>query len=287
MYALKLQTGMKIELSFKTGKKIKEISDGITYHLDKMGINKEEYNKEWIDERTDELILYKATLNGKPVESFTDADIKSGNLKVTLNPILDKYLAMDNLVSTSYNSLVYGLPYIHPAKGDAAKSEGMKLESEEIEVENDEDYFKYDKWDIITEEAARTNASYKRAVIGGATIHTWLKNKFDGIPNKLRLAVIEDPSDYVGNIHGGIDKATIYDGAIWSNPFHAIWEKNSLEELNQSDIHRKPIGYFSLHNYLSSGLMKCATFSVNNAFIRNSIGKNSAENMLRMMCDEK
>ena len=32
--------------------------------------------------------------------------------------------------------------------------------------------------------------------------------------------------------------------------------------------------------------MKCATFSVNNTIIRNSIGKNSAESMLKKMSDE-
>ena len=202
-----------------------------------------------------------------------------------MNPLLDKFLSLDNLIASNYNSLVYGLPFIHPAKGATSKSlADSKLKKGETPSRSD--FFKFSDSSIIQEDAARTNASYKRAVIGGATIHTWLKNKLNGVPNKLKLAVIEDPIDYVGNIHGDIDKVTMYD-EVWMNPFQAIWEKNSVEEVKQSSIHRKPIGYFSLANYLSSGLMKCATFSVNNTIIRNSLGKNSAESMLKRKCPMK
>lgn len=284
-YALKLQDSTKIELSYNNGREITEIKDGIKFHLEKMNLNYDSYVDNWVNKDTNELILFKASKNGTSIDYITQDDVLSPDFKIELNPLLDKFLSLDNLIASNYNSLVYGLPFIHPAKGATSKSlADTKLKKGETPSRSD--FFKFSDSSIIQEDAARTNASYKRAVIGGATIHTWLKNKLNGVPNKLKLSVIEDPIDYVGNIHGDIDKVTMYDGGIWMNPFQAIWEKNSVEEVKQSSIHRKPIGYFSLANYLSSGLMKCATFSVNNTIIRNSLGKNSAEGMLKKMSDE-
>lgn len=285
LYALKLQENTKIELSYNNGKKNDEILEGIDYHLDQMGMDSEEFNKNWIDEGTNELILFKASKGGKTLNYVIETDVFSDDFEIELNPLLDKFLTLDNFIASSYNSAVYGLPFMHPAKGAIAKSQAVVKLKANQEV-NDSDYFKFNFNDIYYEDAARTNASYKRAVIGGATIHTWLKNKYNGIPNTLRLAVIEDLKDYVANIHGDVDKATIFDGGIQMNPFQAIWEKNSVEELKQSEIHRKPIGYYSLSNYLSSGLMKCATFSIDNTFIRNSLGPVNAENLLKKMSDE-
>lgn len=284
-YALKLQDSTKIELSYNNGKEITEIKNGIKFHLEKMNMDYDSYMEDWVNKDSNELILFKAFRNGESISYITQDDVLSSDFTIELNPLLDKFLSLDNLIASNYNSLVYGLPFIHPAKGATSKSlADSKLKKGETPSRSD--FFKFSDSSIIQEDAARTNASYKRAVIGGATIHTWLKNKLNGVPNKLKLAVIEDPIDYVGNIHGDIDKVTMYDGGIWMNPFQAIWEKNSVEEVKQSSIHRKPIGYFSLANYLSSGLMKCATFSVNNTIIRNSLGKNSAESMLKKMSDE-
>lgn len=299
MYALKLKdSNSRIELSYNNGKQIKEIHNGIKSKLKSLGYSDdpnetdkkqiEDYNKEWIDKDSNELILYKVEEG-----SLTEENVINNKVKVVLNPILEKFLALDNFISYSYNALVYGLPYIHPAKGNKAKSlaEKKKARNEKNktnEIIYESDYLTFDRNDILVEDAARTNASYKRAVIGGATIHTWLKNKPEGIPSKLKLAVIEDPEERVYNIQQtSEDKITMYDGAIWMDPFYAIWEANSVAELNQSITHRKPIGYFSLANYLSSGLAKCATYSLNNFFIRNSIGKNDAERMLKKMADEK
>lgn len=201
------------------------------------------YMEDWVNKDSNELILFKAFRNGESISYITQDDVLSSDFTIELNPLLDKFLSLDNLIASNYNSLVYGLPFIHPAKGATSKSlADSKLKKGETPSRSD--FFKFSDSSIIQEDAARTNASYKRAVIGGATIHTWLKNKLNGVPNKLKLAVIEDPIDYVGNIHGDIDKVTMYDGGIWMNPFQAIWEKNSVEEVKQSSIHRKPIGYF-------------------------------------------
>lgn len=270
-YALFLQNSRtKIDLSYNTGKTITEIKKGIESKVKQLGLNLDTFNKEWINSYTNELILFKAFKGKNEVSFFTEKDIIDETISIQLNPILDKFLSLDNLINTNYNILVYGLPFIHPAKKAAAKSINGNM-------------FNFNFWDVLKEEGARTNASYKRAVIGGATIHTWLQ-KPTGINNELKLAIIEDPEDYVSNLHGEINKATNYDGSIWMSPFHAIWEKNSSEELKQSNIHRKPIGYYNLSNYLSSGLMKCATFSVSNAMILNSMGR--AERILKKLSNE-
>ena len=187
--------------------------------------------------------------------------------EVVLNPDLDLYKSIDNLVSDNYNAATIGLPFLHPAKKAAVANDAPLI-------------------DKINEEAARTTAMYKRGVVVGATIHPFIKGKITGIPDTYKLAVIEDLKTPVFNVQGDDDGVTQFDGGIFLNPMIARYEQNSLEEIEMSPIHRKPLGYFSLSNYLSSGLLKCATFAVTNEYLRAAqTGDVIGNSLLKQMLD--
>lgn len=169
-YALKLQDSTKIELSYNNGKENSELIKGIKFHLEAMNMSYDSFKSNWIDANTNELILFKAKKDGHEINYLTQNDVLDPNFEIELNPLLDKFLSLDNLISNNYNSLVYGLPFIHPAKSVTKSVADVKLKNGEIP--SNDDYFSFDELSIIQENADRTNASYKRAVIGGATIHT-------------------------------------------------------------------------------------------------------------------
>lgn len=231
----------------------------------------------WYDKDTDEIISYKVyDSNGKEIENpdmSIDNVYDADNFRIELHPELDRYYSLDNLISDNYNAILFGFSYAH--KGQKNKEFNSKAIS----------------WvDIMgykEEESARTVAEYKRGVIGGATIHPFLKNKLNGVPQTYKIAVIEDISSTVLNVQGEENEATPHDGGIFMNPLTAILELNSLPEISLSDIHRKPIAYFDLQEYGISGLLKCATFSYNNEYIRTSTGKINGKRIMRKLNDIK
>lgn len=230
------------------------------------------YENIWIDNRTQRLNnYYILKKNGSKYDIVEDVDFMkvAGNTdyEVVLNPDLDLYKSIDNLVSDNYNAATIGLPFLHPAKKAAVTNDASLI-------------------DKINEEAARTTAMYKRGVVVGATIHPFIKGKITGIPDTYKLAVIEDLKTPVFNVQGDDDGATQFDGGIFLNPMIARYEQNSLEEIEMSPIHRKPLGYFSLSNYLSSGLLKCATFAVTNEYLRAAqTGDVIGNSLLKQMLD--
>lgn len=230
------------------------------------------YENIWIDNRTQRLNnYYILKKNGSKYDIVEDVDFMkvAGNTdyEVVLNPDLDLYKSIDNLVSDNYNAATIGLPFLHPAKKAAVANDASLI-------------------DKINEEAARTTAMYKRGVVVGATIHPFIKGKITGIPDTYKLAVIEDLKTPVFNVQGDDDGATQFDGGIFLNPMIARYEQNSLEEIEMSPIHRKPLGYFSLSNYLSSGLLKCATFAVTNEYLRAAqTGDVIGNSLLKQMLD--
>lgn len=230
------------------------------------------YGNIWVNNRTQRLNnFYILKKNGTKYDIVENVDLMeaAGNTdyEVVLNPDLDLYKSIDNLVSDNYNAATIGLPFLHPAKKAAVGNDAPLI-------------------DKIHEEAARTTAMYKRGVVVGATIHPFIKGKITGIPETYKLAVIEDLKTPVFNVQGDEDGATQFDGGIFLNPMIARYEQNSLEEIEMSPIHRKPLGYFSLSNYMSSGLLKCATFAVTNEYLRTAqSGEVIGNSLLKQMLD--
>lgn len=230
------------------------------------------YKNIWVNERTQRLNnFYILKKNGSKYDIVNNVDLMevadNTDYEVYLNPELDNYKSLDNLVSDNYNAATIGLPFLHPAKGATSKNDSSLMEK-------------------LVEEAARTTAMYKRGVVVGATIHPFIKGKITGIPNRYKLAVIEDLSTPVFNIQGDEEGAKQFDGGIFLHPMIARYEQNSLEEIEMSPIHRKPLGYFSMSKYMSSGLLKCATFALTNEYMRSAqTGSIVGNSLMKQMSD--
>lgn len=294
LYALTLKmSDVRFDLYDEFGNEIKSITDNIDLSApqtefidrltakskaalyDKLKIESDKnatYGNIWVNNRTQRLNnYYILKKNGTKYDVVEDVDLMeaAGNTdyEVVLNPDLDLYKSIDNLVSDNYNAATIGLPFLHPAKKAAVSNDASLI-------------------DKIHEEAARTTAMYKRGVVVGATIHPFIKGKITGIPETYKLAVIEDLKTPVFNVQGDDEGATQFDGGIFLNPMIARYEQNSLEEIEMSPIHRKPLGYFSLSNYMSSGLLKCATFAVTNEYLRTAqSGDVIGNSLLKQMLD--
>ena len=249
--------------------------------------NKLNYDSIWINNNTKELVnfyvLKKSTKNLWTLETDYDLDkIKyNDDYKIILNPELDKFFSMDNLVTDNYNAVTVGLPFIHKTK-TTAQEYYNKAQKAEKPISMFEAYKK--------EEAERTIASSKRAVVYGATIHPFLKNKIDGIPSHYKIAVIKDPITKLFNLQGDQAKQDQFDGSCIANPFLAIWESNSLTELSLSPVHRKSIGMVPMPNLMGSMTLKWATFTLTNEFMLNSNNRYSVtfdgEMLMKKMTDK-
>lgn len=268
LYAFKFQDdGVKLEVVDSSG--------AINPTLEK--ISKTPQYAEWYNQDTREIIPFKVyDAEGKELVGHKlsiDDVYNPEKFKIVLNPLIDRYFAIDNLVADNYNAILFGFNYGHKGQKD------FEFDPNKVDWS---DIRKYKE-----EESARTTAEYKRGVIGGATIHTLLKNKLNGVPSKYKIAVIQDIAAYTLNTQGGENEATPHDGGIFMNPFIGKLEMNSLPEVSLSIIHRKPIAYFDMSEYGVSGLLKCATFSFNNDYIRNAHGRINGRRLLRKMTDIK
>lgn len=271
-------SGVSFDTKLSDGSENKIITDNIDFSIDqvdfwdslseasKARFKDMSYGSIWRDIKTESLVPYyvldeSGNIIDEPGDLLTLSEKNPNNYKVVLNPELRRYKTIDNLISNNYNSATAGLAFLHPTK----------------------------KWGgLVEEESSRTTSMYKRGVIFGATGHPFIKNLRTGIPNKYRLSVINDLEAANFGLKGPNENATQYDGSIWLSPLMAIWEQNSLSELKLSPVHRKPIGYYSLGQYMSSGLLKCATFTVTNEMVRNSTdGKVNGRNLIRNMLGKK
>ena len=241
------------------------------------------YKNVWVDNTTGTLRQY-LIFNKETGELITDkdgeymtidkVDIADDKNLIVLNPDLRRFKDLDNLVSYNYNFATTGLSYLHPSKAELSK-----------DIDFNSDKISRKDWLVgKLEEGARTINLNKRGVIYGATGHPFIKNKEDGIGQYLNIAVIKDIKAYDMGISQNNGAVDAFDGAIFINGLQAIWERNSLPEISLSPVHRKPIGYSFLDREGGSVLLKCATYTINNARVRESITSGiNMENILRDM----
>lgn len=233
------------------------------------------YKDLWIDDKTKELRPYiqidpehGEIITNSPnslVNKNKDGDLVSNTI-IILNPELARFKALDNLLSNNHNLATQGLSFLHPTKKNRASDSSVVKSA--------------------LEESERTVNMYKRGVVNTATGHTLAKNKVNGIPQEYKMAVIDDPESINSGITGNNPDATQFDGSIFMNPLIAIWEANSLPENALSITHRKPLGFSRANRFMSSKLLKCATYSLNNYVVRSgTFGKINVDNLLRNMMD--
>lgn len=227
---------------------------------DKLNIKDEEGEHSWYNKNTKEYILYKEPKEGN--ELTVDNILNKGTF-ATLHPELEKFALIDMLVSSHFNMATIGSAFTHNAKlKDVSTSNALLKEFQGSNV-------KYSR--IMGYESLQTISMYKRAVGHTANLATLAKGLPMGIPDKLRIAVVEDSEEMVLNAQNTSDKVVVHDGAIFITPFTSDMMAASAGELVVNKKHVKPFILTPHENFAVTTEIKSAAFTINNYSIRESM----------------
>lgn len=147
---------------------------------------------------------------------------------------------------------------------NGAKAEGVPLENTIADLEaayNDQ---------IYAMENLGQNAQFKRNVIMSATM-TKMVPSLEGICEQMNIACISDVPADVFNFSGKTDAVDAHDGSAQLSPFWSILENKSLGP-NEVGTIKKPIQHYYDDRYMTATLLKYATDTITNQWMRQSVG---------------
>lgn len=147
---------------------------------------------------------------------------------------------------------------------NGAKTDGVPLESTVADLEaayNDQ---------IYAMENLGQNAQFKRNVIMSATM-TKMVPSLEGICEQMNVACISDVPADVFNFSGKTDVVDAHDGSAQLSPFWSILENKSLGP-NEVGTIKKPIQHYYDDRYMTATLLKYATDTITNQWMRQSVG---------------
>lgn len=147
---------------------------------------------------------------------------------------------------------------------NGAKTEGVPLENTIADLEaayNDQ---------IYAMENLGQNAQFKRNVIMSATM-TKMVPSLEGICEQMNIACISDVPADVFNFSGKTDAVDAHDGSAQLSPFWSILENKSLGP-NEVGTIKKPIQHYYDDRYMTATLLKYATDTITNQWMRQSVG---------------
>jgi hypothetical protein len=111
----------------------------------------------------------------------------------------------------------------------------------------------------------------------------------NGIPSKLKVAIIKDTKASTWNFRGDNNKKGLdaHDGSAYINPFVSILENKALQD-QEVGVDKKPIWHHYNPETMSATLLKFATFTITNERMRTSLQSDiSLYNMFKKMTDIK
>lgn len=181
-----------------------------------------------------------------------------------INPLLYAYFVTDSFLTNEYNKMMVGNVYAHPNKNN--------------ESPNAKNYLQHSL-------AARWIAQVKRMVIYGATYHSYAQGLKYGVPERVKMAVIDDIKANVQNISGMSDNIDSMDGSGYTSPFLSRWQNVSLID-TAVGANKKTIYHDIDARYGLPKLLKWAEYEITNALRRNAQDV-SLENMFKKMHDFK
>ena len=254
----------------------------------------------WITEKG-LLILGKITdSQGKVTDVITGSQIKLNKGEtLTLNPIIETYFYMHNLIDNNAKLHFSGNELVHKLKslGSITNKFVSTLSSDEKQfiIKNSgnnsislEDAINVSHGSDINSRSIRTklrpylkqilsgehNAQFKRTVPIPGTMRLFDQNRIDGIANKYKVSVIQDVQAEVNDLSGnyGYSKSkTIdaHDGSAWVDPFTSILENKSLSESECGWV-KKPLWDIDEPLYGTRRLVKYASDTITNEIMRNS-----------------
>lgn len=272
--------------AIKSGKFIKDRAD---------------YESKWI--KNNKLILAKVDgkniLYGSRIKNYKNLE---------LNPLLEKFLYTESLLSNNLRFSLTGSEIAHPTK---KLKINWKQELKDAGLENYAPLYKGDKpneaflsslinieelinqilqspdiseFEIETAnrlsnlynsvirktEALAQGTQLKRNVIIPATLQYVQQGVMNGVPSKMKVAVIRDLNAKIFNFRGDKSGEDAHDGSAWINPFISILENLSLQD-QEVGIDKKPIWHHYDDKLMTATLLKFATFTITNERMLSSL----------------
>lgn len=179
-----------------------------------------------------------------------------------INPLLYSYFIIDSFLGNEYNKMMVGEVFVHPNKNK--------------EKPTSENYLTHSL-------AARWIAQVKRMVIYGATYHSYAQGLKNGVPERVKMAVMPDIGSSVNNIIGVHSEVDSMDGSGLTSPFLSRWQNVSLIDATVN-WNKKTIYHDINSRYEVPKLLKWAEYEITNALRRSSVSV-SLENIFKKMHD--
>lgn len=268
-------------------------------YTDSEGNTKEWNLGQWT--RGDYMVLGKAIdENGKSTDLLFDSQLPRNASKVILNPMLEYFFNVDNLLSGNMRYTMLGTELSDPlkyndynsAKGafisditqrinssedaqERRRLQGIKSKAMSIDFKNDAiQNMEFLAENVPTlfhaQEANLWNTSNKRANIVSATMIPFMLGTQQGISRNINAATIEDIGAHVWNFKGQKDNdIDAMDGSTFINPIQAVFESWSLGG-QTIGMDKKTIGHAYDNRTGSVVLWKHATYAITNERMRMS-----------------
>lgn len=265
--------------------------------------------KQWIKKVGDEEYVILAKSENEEILYGSIVD----DVDITLNPMLNAYFLIDNLIGNNLRFSTTGSEINHKIKALAKLDLKKKIKNENLNKRNilflnpeyDQNVLTfYDlkkmidngkeliangaKMDgvplentiadleaayddqIYAMENLGQNAQFKRNVIMSATM-TKMVPSLEGICEQMNIACISDVPADVFNFSGKTDAVDAHDGSAQLSPFWSILENKSLGP-NEVGTIKKPIQHYYDNRYMTATLLKYATDTITNQWMRQSVG---------------
>lgn len=268
-------------------------------YTDSEGNTKEWNLGQWV--RGDYMVLGKAIdKNGKSTDLLFDSQLPRNASKIILNPMLEYFFSVDNLLSGNMRYTMLGTELSDPlkyndynsAKGafisditqrinssednqerrrlQDIKSKAMSIDFKNSAIQNMEFLSENVPTLFHAQEANLWNTSNKRANIVSATVIPFMLGTQQGISRNINAATIEDIGAHVWNFKGQKDKdIDAMDGSTFINPIQAVFESWSLGG-QTIGMDKKTIGHAYDNRTGSVVLWKHATYAITNERMRMS-----------------
>lgn len=267
-------------------------------------IDDEDNIKEWNLaqwRRGDYMILGKAIdKDGKSTDLLFDSQLPGNASKIIMNPMLEYFFSVDNLLSGNMRYTMLGTELSDPLKyGDYESAKGAFISNITRRINSSEDTQERQRLQAIRsqamsidfkngaiqnmeflsenfptlfheQEANLWNTSNKRANIVSATMIPFMLGTQQGISRDINAATIEDIGAHVWNFKGQKDKdIDAMDGSTFINPIQAVFESWSLGG-QTIGMDKKTIGHAYDNRTGSVVLWKHATYAITNERMRMS-----------------
>lgn len=268
-------------------------------YTDDEGDTKEWNLGQWV--RGDYMVLGKAIdENGKSTDLLFDSQLPRNASKIILNPMLEYFFNVDNLLSGNMRYTMLGTELSDPLKyGNYDSVKGAFISNITKRINSSEDEQERQRlFDIKSkamsidfkngaiqnmeflaenvpalfhaQEANLWNTSNKRANIVSATMIPFMLGTQQGISRDINAATIEDIGAHVWNFKGQKDKdIDAMDGSTFINPIQAVFESWSLGG-QTIGMDKKTIGHAYDNRTGSVVLWKHATYAITNERMRMS-----------------